>query len=556
MEGDASPDWKGALILDETVESVRKRRRKAWKWFGALMLIYAIPWIITMVASLWASVNILDILIMLIFVLASYGIVAVLVIMQATKPFRFYENALVVQQPFGQQITLPYSDFETIAPPKWYRPTYYLFIMKKKVLGIRTRLPIPADIEGLQEKLDIIALRITNCPPSIFKQPDPTPESRKRLRTAELAAYASSYLIAIIAIVALFLSITSPPPGAEFMILALGFFFASLITPLLLFVLAQFLIALAKNSPKYRSDKLCVAGFSFVLALCIVSAPAGLLMESSYSKPVFAPDMGAAPSVSTLTGNLSDASVYPDGDILVDGAMVLRNVTVTMADGAQLWVSSSGELRMERCTLSSNGTFKFRVLGNLAMENCSVADLWGVIHWPKEYGGIEIYGGNASILNSTITDALSRAIMVSGARAEIINCTIINPEQEGIILLESSSVIKGNNISGAETGILVWESTGVEITGNTLSSNDDGVLLTSSDANITGNVITDTASTGVGYDGASHASISNNTYRGNGYDAGSSGDSDLSFCALVGVVESVVVMAVLIYQGKRLKSTR
>ena len=340
------------------------------------------------------------------------------------------------------------------------------------------------------------------------------------------------------------------------MILALGFFFASFIAPLLLFVLAQFLIALARNSPKYRSDKLCVAGFSFVLALCIVSAPAGLLMESSYSKPVFTPDLGAAPSVSTLTGNLSDVSVYPDGDILVDGAMVLRNVTVTMADGAQLWISSSGELSMERCTLSSNGTFKFRVLGNLAMENCTVADMWGGVHWPREWGGIEVYGGNASIRNTTINQALSRAIMVWGVRAEIINCTIINPEHEGIILLESSSIIKGNSISGAETGILVWDSTGVEITGNILSGNDDGVCLTSSDASITGNEIADTSGTDVCYDGASHASISNNTYRSNSYNEGSCGDSDLSFCALVGVIESVVVMAVLIYQGKRLKGAK
>ncbi|MBA3044593.1 MAG: right-handed parallel beta-helix repeat-containing protein [Candidatus Thermoplasmatota archaeon] len=545
---------KGALILEESAESVKKRKWDTFKMIGGFLTLFSIMFIIDIYSTITTESGDMDIIllgtyitsIVMMFVFAFF-------LIRSVKPFRFYENGIEINQPFQKNILMPYSDFERIDPPQWYRPKFYGFVLKKKVLGIHPKLPISTNIDGLSEKIDIIASRIANPPVSNIIWPVPTTDSRRRLLLLEIALYTLTYIFWFA--LSFIMGTQEAPPGTNLAIMGFSLAIVGAIFPIFLLMVAQLPLKLAKHSEKFRSDRLFIPGFSAILIFCMISSPIAFILFSNEGEPTLNPDPGAPPSFSVLPmRNYSDTTLHPTGDILVDNALFLENVTLVMEDNAQIWVTESGELRIHGSILRSNGTFKFRSFGILELNNTSITNLWGYVYWPTESGGIEVFGGNAIITNTTITGSASRSLMISDCRALIANCTISNTEWEGIVLVNSPSVIRGNTIQGTETGILVWDSTGVMIEENTFSNNSVGVSLTSSEATIRNNTFIDNSDSGIDYDTVSTPTISNNTFQNNFLDTSEFEDFPMLICGIIVIVESIIVMGILMYQSKKLKA--
>jgi len=542
--------WRGALIFEEPAASVKKRKREMLIRLGWPLPVFVI-WFIYDLFTI--GLNNIDIFIPLTYLISILMMFVFFFFMiRSVKPLRFYENGVEYTQPFQKTAIMPYSDFDRIEPPRWYRPRFYALVLKRKMFGIQSKLPIPANIDGLPEKIDIIASRIANPPVSNILQPVPTTESRRRLHALEIVIYLFAYLLMFLT--SFVMVGQDSPPGATMPLLMISIAFAGASAPMMLLLFAQYPLNLARNSEKFRSDRLFVPGFSAILIFCMISSPIAFYYISDMPGPTFDPDPGASPSFSALPmGNYSDMVIHPQGDILVDDALSLRNVTLVMRDEAQIWVMGTGELRIHDSFIMSNGTFKFRSFGQLLLNNTTITNLWGYVTWPIERGGIEVYGGNATIADSIITGGATRGLMVSGTGASITNCTITGFTYEGVVLVNSPSVMWGNTISGSETGILVWNSTGVIIEENIFSGNEWGISLVASEATINNNTFMDNDWAGIDYDAYSNPTFSNNTFRNNADDILASEDSSMLMCGVIAIIESVIVMGILIYQSKKLR---
>ena len=472
------------------------------------------------------------------------------------RPFCFYENGYEMNVPFGTNKFIPYNDLIGMESGRWFWSKNYIFVFKRKFLGRHVKMLVPMDVTGLAENLEHISMRIKCAPPVPSMLDEVTPESSRRFRLVEHIAYfaviACCYFVAR--------SIDHDFPETEItdhVIFIFTAVTAAVLIPIMTALIAQPLLYMAKNMPKFRTRSLSMAsiGTIFVASALIMAVNAGSLFNLN---PTFDPDPGPAPASSALSsGNYSDMKIYPQGDVFISsGALNLVNVTMVLEDGHQIWIDPGGTLYAERCIFESNGSFMFRVLGTMQLIESEVYNLEGHIDWskvPEEYGGIEIYSGNATIINCTIAGGNTRGIMVSNTYAYIGGNNISGFQYEGIVLVNASANIHKNELSGMEDGIYIQECNDIVISDNYIHDSAYGIDIVASNAIIENNNIS-VSDIAIVYDEGSEPVMNNNTLRADYIDVNVYVEPEVEFCITGIIIVFIVIFAILFYQNRKLRS--
>jgi parallel beta-helix repeat protein len=169
--------------------------------------------------------------------------------------------------------------------------------------------------------------------------------------------------------------------------------------------------------------------------------------------------------------------------------------------------------------------YKFKVYGNMTIENSDVSYMWGLRPsrlTPVFIGGIEIHSDNVTINKSHVFNSEGYGISCYQASPIITNSIIShNTNATGIYLKSSGGLIAYNNITSNEYGIRCHDSSSPTITHNSITSNVyDGISLSESHATVTNNYISNNGLIGDNDGiriGSSSPYIANNTVLNNKY---------------------------------------
>jgi parallel beta-helix repeat protein len=170
--------------------------------------------------------------------------------------------------------------------------------------------------------------------------------------------------------------------------------------------------------------------------------------------------------------------------------------------------------------------YKFKVYGNMTIENSDVSYMWGLR--PSRLtgvfiGGIEIHSDNVIINKSHVFNGEGYGISCYQASPIITNSIIShNTNATGIYLKSSGGLIAYNNITSNRDGIWCYDSSSSTITHNSITSHVDvGIALSVSNAIVTNNYIANNGligdSDGIHIDDSSNPYIANNTVLNNCY---------------------------------------
>lgn len=546
-------DWKGNLVFEESEESVRNRK----KYLLLQMTIFFIIWAVWNGISVFFLVTDPEFTMDLIdWLVTLCGLPVILIFFGLmwyfTRPVKLYENGIESTSGISKGFLLPYFAFERLDPPPWYYQGYYMLVSKQsstaksRILRIPTSMmDTPETRKYLEDKLAFSAM----VGPSISS---PTAESRSMLLKMEYVIYPLAYLLSIIIIISIIGF--DMRPGEIYAGIFFALWFGPLVYPPILIMATQLTASVAKGLPTFRSERLWMGGLVGMIALSLALSPVGFISFNGLYPPDYAPDPRAVPASTTLAmGTYSNTTLAPVGDVLVEGVLVLDNVTLNMADGAQIWIAENGTLVTDGCTLRSEGSYKFRSFGCLCLNGSEISNLLSEIYWPNEWGGIEIYDGRAEIANCTIGATTTRAVMAYRAELTLANCTIITTGYEGIVLMESQATITDCDIAGSETGIMILNSAGVTVQNNIFKDNEDSIIMEDSEVRVQDNTFTDIEWSGITYDAASVLEQSNNSFTNVGTRTSySSTDMPGEICFIPLIIEAVVAIGILWYINTRL----
>jgi len=139
--------------------------------------------------------------------------------------------------------------------------------------------------------------------------------------------------------------------------------------------------------------------------------------------------------------------VQINGDILIKGTLRLKDtmLIVNAREGHEhsLRIANGGGLIMENSTLAAPGAgIVFTDYGKLTAEDSIIEQLWGDTQSSPNAGGVQIYSGDFSFLNSTVRLSMTRGVFIRDSTAlhspAFINCTITDNGEVGLYLYNAS----------------------------------------------------------------------------------------------------------------------
>ncbi len=170
--------------------------------------------------------------------------------------------------------------------------------------------------------------------------------------------------------------------------------------------------------------------------------------------------------------------IYSEDTLIQDEYMNLTNNMVIEAelrlDNCQLffrddhpgelglYVTETGQLIMENCSLGAEFGLRFEVYGNLSVRGSELSGLWGDRDELAGDGGVEIYAKKGEKLarfeNTTITGGPANGIMAWGSELEVYNCSFTEVKDDPIEIRYGRARIENSSFFDCGDGINAEES--------------------------------------------------------------------------------------------------
>ncbi len=232
------------------------------------------------------------------------------------------------------------------------------------------------------------------------------------------------------------------------------------------------------RAPAWRSAALVVGSGVLMLAALALLLPGHAAAQDN-------PPPGPGDWVVNTPTTISSQTVVVQGNVIINngGSLTLSNVALHISSSFPgefaLVVRAGGTLAVSGGTIqaqSAANTYRFEIFGPTSLDRVSpISDMWGAVGQDKF--GIQIYNGNTSITNSTVTRGQKGNIMVMGGSPFIFNNTI-----EQSAYLEASNTTQGwacgIDITYTAYGIYAANNSAPVILGNTIRTNGASSTLT------------------------------------------------------------------------------
>ncbi|MGQ9582008.1 MAG: right-handed parallel beta-helix repeat-containing protein [Thermoplasmatota archaeon] len=224
-------------------------------------------------------------------------------------------------------------------------------------------------------------------------------------------------------------------------------------------------------------------------------------------------------SLYTLEDTIKDLRasliIESGGELRLNNATLVMNCT--MDAEFEILVKPGGRLTARNSTISYGplrAHYWFRVRGSMELWDTSVSGTWGVF----ETGGIVIESSDVTIARCRLADHRWYAISVNGSSPRILNNTIESSRAGIRVEAGGTPEISGNVIRNMEKEGIISLNSAPVIRGNSLLDNWRGVGLFNSPAEVSGNEIVRSGSSGIDCTEGSDARISRNTIASSGGD--------------------------------------